>query len=669
MFYMRLGFLLSALNTSALASESEHMEVSGLRYSWLDTVQTASEGRVDHEQLQQRPILRPGEIMESVPGLITTQHSGTGKANQYFLRGFNLDHGTDFATFVDGVPINMPSHAHGQGYTDVNFLVPEILERVDYSKGPYAAETGDFSGAGHIRLQTRDEFPQGLFTYTMGSYDYHRLLLLDTIPFTDDSRFSYALEGTRYQGPWSGLDERLRKSLAWFKILVPTDKGQHTLTFQHYNGSWNAADQVPERAVLAKTLDRLGAVDTTTGGHTQRGSISWIWTERSHDQAFTVQLYAVNYGLNLWSNLSYFLEDPVSGDQFEQEDRRSIMGSSLSFTQDWAMGSVPGSLTLGLQARYDDIHKLGFYKTQARTRLEAKGKDAVHEVQAAAFVEQEWKWTADFQSTFGLRYDQLDLRRRDLLAAETRRKSDAITSPKLSTRYRVLDGLWLFASAGQSFHSNDARGVTSRENAAPGLVPVRGYEVGSSWTRENFRLSLALWRLQLESELIYIGDAGVTEPARASRRQGVDTLFQLSPSPLFHADLELSWADARFLSDPDAEGTKVEGHVPFVAMLGLGSQLNSSWSLDARLRHFGRRPLTADGQQSSEPTSVVNAQLAYGRDLWEGSLDLLNVLDTNAHDIDYFYESQLADESAPVADRHYHPVEPRSVRIQLGRRF
>ncbi|HET9237741.1 MAG TPA: TonB-dependent receptor [Oligoflexus sp.] len=669
MFCMRLGLFFLASSFPVLASDSEHMEVTGLRYSWLDTVQTASEGQVDHEQLQQRPILRPGEIMESVPGLITTQHSGTGKANQYFLRGFNLDHGTDFATFVDGIPINMPSHAHGQGYTDVNFLVPEILERVEYSKGPYAAEVGDFSGAGHVQLQTRDEFPHGLLKYTSGSYDYHRLLLLDTVPFGQHSRFSYALEGTRYQGPWSGVDERLRKSLAWLKWSIPTDHGQHTLTFQHYKGSWNAADQIPERAVEAKLLNRLGTVDKSTGGRTQRDSFSWMWTRKEQDHAFHVQLYAVNYGLNLWSNLSYFLEDPELGDQFEQEDRRSIAGSSLSFSQDWVMGSIPGTLILGLQSRYDDIRELGFYKTVARERLEAKGKDAVRELQNGAFFEQEWKWTPDFQSTFGLRYDQLDVRRKDRLAAGSYTSNDAITSPKFSTRYRVLDGLWMFASAGQSFHSNDARGITSRDSAAPGLVPVRGYEVGSSWTRESFRMSVALWRLQLESELLYIGDAGVTEPARASRRQGVDTLVQLSPSPGFHADLELSWANARFLSDPDAEGRRVEGHLPFVGMLGLGSQLNSAWSVDARFRHFGKRPLTADGQQSSEPTTVVNGQLAYAQDMWEASLDLLNALDTDAHDIDYFYESQLADESEPVADRHYHPVEPRSVRVQLGRRF
>jgi outer membrane receptor protein involved in Fe transport len=666
---MRLGILLSVLSPSALASDSERIEVTALRYSWLDSVQTASEGQVDHEQLQQRPMLRPGEIMESVPGLITTQHSGTGKANQYFLRGFNLDHGTDFATFVDGIPINMPTHAHGQGYTDINFLVPEMLDRVEYSKGPYAAEVGDFSGAGHIQLQTRDVFPHGLVKYTAGSYDYHRMLLLDSVALGDQSTLSYALEGTRYHGPWTDLDERLRKSLAWLKWLLPTDHGQHTLTFQHYEGAWNAADQIPERAVKAKTLDRLGTVDRTTGGRTQRDSLSWIWTQQKQDQAFTVQLYAVNYGLNLWSNLSYFMDDPERGDQFEQEDRRSIVGSSLRFSQGWVMGSIPGTLTLGLQSRYDDIRALGLYRSEARTRLGAKGKDAALELQSGAFVEQEWKWTPDFHSTFGLRYDRVDLKREDKLVAASYDESDAIASPKLSTRYRLLDGLWVFASAGQSFHSNDARGVTSRDNPAPGLVPVRGYELGSSWKGENVRMSLALWRLQLESELLYIGDAGATEPARASRRQGIDTLIQLSPSPLFHADLELSWAEARFLSDPEAEGRMVEGHVPFVGMLGVGSQLNSAWSVDARLRHFGKRPLTADGAESSEPTTVINGHLAYAQGMWEGALDVLNVLDTDAHDIDYFYESRLADEAEPVADRHFHPVEPRSVRVQLGRRF
>lgn len=669
MFYMLRSLFLLAISPAVYAIDPEKIEVNGKRYSWLDTAQTASEGQVDHEQLQQRPILRPGEIMESVPGLITTQHSGTGKANQYFLRGFNLDHGTDFATFVDGIPINMPSHGHGQGYTDVNFLIPEIIDKIEYGKGPYDAAYGDFSGAGHVEIKTMDVFPHGLFKYTGGSYDYHRVLVLDSIPVGELGQLSYAWEGTKYKGPWTDLDEKLRKTLAWIKFVAPTDDGQHTLTVQHYVGAWNAADQIPSRAVRDGAISRLGTLDKTTGGQTRRDSISWVWTKKMDDASLRLQLYGVDYGLNLWSNLSYFMEDPVNGDQFEQEDRRSILGASTIFSHYWTMGTIPGTLNLGVQNRYDRIENLGLYKTVARERQSKRGEASVRENLAGISIEQEWHWTPDFRSTIGLRHDQVQFNLQDRLSDEGRKKVVSITSPKWSTSYRLAHGIQFFASAGQSFHSNDARGVTSPDAPAPGFVPVRGYEIGSSFDRETFRFSLALWRLSLDSELIYVGDVGTTEPARASRREGVDWLLQLAPSSLLHADVELSWARARFNSDPDGEGDQVEGHLPFVAMLGIGSQWNQEWAFDARLRHFGKRPLLADGSQKSEPTTMLNLHLVYEVDAWESGIDALNVLNSRDHDIDYYYESQLANEPVPVPDLHYHPVEPTSLRFHLGRRF
>ncbi|WP_218109980.1 TonB-dependent receptor [Oligoflexus tunisiensis] len=666
---MRRRLVLLALSTPVLATESEHMEVNGQRHSWLESAQTASEGQVNHEQLQERPILRPGEIMESVPGLITTQHSGTGKANQYFLRGFNLDHGTDFATFVDGIPINMPSHGHGQGYTDVNFLIPEILDHLNYGKGPYAAAYGNFSGAGYVDMSTRNVLPHGLVKYTVGSYDYHRLLVLDSIEIGESGYLSYALEGTRYQGPWSDMDEKLRKKLGWIKFVQPVADGRHTVTLQHYEGSWNAADQIPARAVTDGLINRRGTLDPTTGGRTQRDSLSWIGEKSWGDSSLRLQVYGVRYGLNLWSNLSYFLEDPVQGDQFEQEDRRSILGASARFSRKWSMGTIPGTLTVGAQQRYDHIDNLGLYKTIARQRTATRGESSVNEQQAGVYVSQEWHWSPDFRSTLAVRHDQIQFQHHDRMNDARKRAQARITSPKLTTSYRLAQGLQVFASGGQSFHSNDARGVTAEGVAAPGLVPVRGYEVGGSYEADDaLRISLALWRLQLDSELIYIGDAGTTEASSASRREGVDWLLQLAPDPLFHADFELSWARARFQSDPLGEGDQVEGHLPFVAMLGLGSQFQK-WSGAARLRYFGKRPLTADGRRQSDPTRVLNLHVAYETDGWDFALDTLNALNSKDHDIDYYYESQLLGETEPQEDLHYHPVEPASLRLHIGRKF
>jgi len=670
MLNMRLGLFLFVLSPSAYATDSETMEVTGKRYSWLDTAQTASEGEISHEQLKEKPILRPGEIMESVPGLITTQHSGTGKANQYFLRGFNLDHGTDFATFVDGLPINMPSHGHGQGYTDVNFLVPELLEKIEYSKGPYKAAYGNFSGVGHIEIKTMDAFPQGLVKYTFGSYDYHRLLAMDSVPAGDNSQLSYAIEGTSYKGPWSDIDENLRKKLAWVKYVQSGSDSQHSITLQHYDGTWNSADQIPARAVEQGLMNRLGSIDRTTGGITQRDSLNWIWEKRFQNSHLRLQLYGVGYALNLWSNASYFLEDPIGGDQYEQEDRRSIFGGSASYSQKWQMGAVPGTLILGLQDRHDRISHVGLYKSIERRRQETKGESALRIHEIGVFVEQSWQWTSSFHSTVGLRHDTVQMNNKDKIQSTREGVSASITSPKLTSSYRLTDDWQVFASGGQSFHSNDARGVTAKEDPAQAFVPVRGYEVGGRFDAETWaRVSLAIWRLHLDSELVFIGDAGTTEDSRASRREGIDWLLQLSPSPVFHADLELSWARARFASDPDGEGDRVEGHLPFVSMLSLGSQLNKAWSMSARFRHFGKRPLTADGTQHSQPTSLLNLHLAHESGDWEWAVDALNVLNSRDHDIDYYYESQLADETEPVADLHFHPVEPASLRFNIARRF
>jgi outer membrane receptor protein involved in Fe transport len=663
---MRYGFVLSLFCSPALGQSPEKVEVTGKKYSWLDTVQTASEGKVDQEQLEQRPILRPGEIMEAVPGLVTTQHSGTGKANQFFLRGFNLDHGTDFATFVDGIPINMPSHGHGQGYTDINFLVPELLENLEYSKGPYSARVGDFSGAGHVHLKTLDVVPSGLVKYTGGSFGYNRLLLLDSLPVGESGQLSYALEGTKYEGPWSDIDEKLRKKLAWFKYFESIQDGQYSLIFQHYDASWNSADQIPERAVANGLMDRLGSLNKSTGGRTARDSLTGILHKKWGEGALRLQLFGVNYGLNIWSDPTYYLDDSINGDQFEQEDRRSIIGGHASYSLPWA----PGALTIGLQSRYDDIGNIGLYKTTERQREAVRNEFSVKEHQLGLFLEQEFLATSRLRATLGLRFDQITFETRNKLSGEQSEEQAAMTSPKLTTSYSVADGWQIFASGGQSFHSNDARGVTSQNEAAPGIVPVRGYEAGTVFNAEDWlRISLALWRLELNSELIYIGDAGVTEASKASQRNGVDWLLQYSPSPGFHADLELSWARARFKSDPENEGREVEGHLPFVAMLGLGSQINREWSASAQFRHFGKRPLVADGSQKSGRTSVLNLQAAYEIDQWELVADILNALNSKDHDIDYYYESRLQTENEPVADIHYHPVEPGSLRVSVARKF
>lgn len=666
--------IIFALSAESAPKTPEQIDVFGKRNTWLESKETASEGTVGKEKLAERPILRPGEVLESVPGMITTQHSGSGKANQYFLRGFNLDHGTDFATFIDDVPTNMPTHGHGQGYNDINFLIPETLESVDYAKGPYSVKYGDFSNAGAANMRTSDRFAHGLGKYTLGSYGYNRGLLMDSLDVGSDSVVSYAVDGTRYTGPWTDVHENLEKAIGLLKFVKATEDYKFKLTLNGYSGRWNSTNEVPKRAVDDGLITRTGAIARDNGGKTHRHSLAMSYETRVDDMDWYGLVYAIDYGLNLWSDSTYFLSDPINGDQFEQVDRRTVLGGKLHVAKKGELAGKTNIIRAGVQERYDNIYNVALYATAQRQRLAARGQNKVLEGSTGLFVEDEFHWTTQFRTALGVRHDLVSFRNKDRILDEEETKEKSITSPKVSMIFDVSKELSFYANGGQSFHSNDARGVavasSSGLDPAPGLVPARGYELGGSWAPSDiFRTSIAVWRLKLDSELLFIGDSGTTEASRGSRRQGIDWMAEFAPSPFFHTDLEISAAEARFTEDPDGEGTHVEGALPLVVALGAGSQLNQEWNLSGRLRYFGARDLTADGERKSKGSAVVNLRVAYQPESWDFALDILNALDSKDHDIDYYFESQLPGETEPVEDLHYHPEEPRSLRFSMGRRF
>ncbi len=669
---MFLMLFLASMESAPIAPE--HIDVFGKRASWLESKETASEGTVNKEKLAERPILRPAEVLESVPGMITTQHSGSGKANQYFLRGFNLDHGTDFATFVDGIPTNMPTHGHGQGYNDLNFLIPETLDSLDYAKGPYSVKYGDFSNAGGANLHTSDRYDHALAKYTLGSYGYNRMLILDSIELGTNSVLSFAIDGTRYRGPWTDVHENLEKAISQVKFVRATEHSKFKLALNTYSGHWNSTNEVPKRAVDSGMITETGAIDRDNGGKTHRLSLSMIYEARIVDMDWELLIYGVDYGLNLWSDPTYFVNDPVNGDQFEQYDKRSVLGGKLHVAKKLEIAGLNHIIRAGLQQRSDNIYNVGLASTQRRQRLATKALNRVQESSTGIFLEDELQWASFFRTVIGVRHDLVTFTNRDKLLAQEAEKSAAITSPKASVVFEPVKGLSFFANAGQSFHSNDARGVAVVANSgltpAPALVPARGYELGGSWEPNDLiRSSIAFWQMKLDSELLFIGDSGTTEPSRASLRQGIDWMMEYAPRTFFHTDLEVSKAEAKYTIDPDGEGKLVEGALPLVVAWGAGSQLNQEWSLSGRLRHFGKRHLTADDKHRSKDSSVVNLRAAYQPDSWEFALDALNALDSKDHDIDYYFKSQLPGETEPVADLHFHPEEPRSFRLSAGRRF
>ena len=673
---MRLKTLLCLLPVAAAAQEATvtaalpPVEVLGHYDNAVGTGNAASEGSVTARLIASRPALRPGELLEFVPGVIVTQHSGDGKANQYFLRGFNLDHGTDFATFVDGMPVNMVSHAHGQGYTDLNFVIPELVSRIGYRKGPYFAADGDFASAGSARISLAKELPHGLAQVTLGEHGYRRVLLADSAALGDGTLLG-ALELQGNDGPWQ-QPENLHKLNGWLRYSQRGEGLERSLTLMAYNARWTATDQIPERAVTSGELDRFGTLDASDGGRTQRVSLSAQQRQQLGNGEWRASAYAIGSRLNLWSNFTYAMDNTADGDQFEQAERRRVFGGELSRRWDFAWRGIEHQFTLGAQARHDRLSPVGLYATAQRQRLGTTQESRVRQTQFGTYGELTSSWTPWLRSVAGLRADSYRAQVQSSVEGNSGNSSDTLASPKLSFIFSPWSKTEAFVNWGRGFHSNDARGTVANASAngpVPPLVASRGAELGlRSELMPGLQSSLALWRLDLDSELVFVGDAGDTEATRASRRRGIEWNNHWALDALgwqgWLFDLDLALSRARFRDDAP-EGNRVPGAVGRVVSLGLAyGDEATPWSGQFQLRHFGPRDLTEDGSQRSKATT-----LAYLRGGWRVtrqhtlSVDVFNLFNRKASDIDYYYESQLPSESAPVADRHFHPVEPRTVRV------
>jgi len=667
----------------------EEIEVSGHYQSGVGTSDAASAGKITRQLVEDRPILRPGEVLELVPGLVITQHSGAGKANQYYLRGFNLDHGTDFLTTLDGIPLNLRTHAHGQGYTDLNFLIPELVERVEYFKGPYTATKGDFASAGAADIHYADSLPQSLAELTGGNFGHARALFAGS-PGVGGGKLLYALELFHEDGPWEHPDD-YRRLNGVLRYSRKDGDAKWGVTAMGYYGIWNATDQIPERAVAEGEIDRFGTIDPTSGGKTYRFSLSGDYQQNLGAALFQANVYAVRYWLDLFSNFTYFLHDPVNGDQIEQADDRWQLGTSGRFTWTAPPGGVHLHSTVGWEARYDRIDPVGLYHTVARRRLDTVRRDAVQETSGGLFAEVDANLAAWLRVIAGARFDLyfFDVTSDD--PVNSGQDNAARVSPKLS----VIFGPWarteLFANFGYGFHSNDARGVTTTVDPTTGepvskvtpLVRTRGGEVGvRTQILPEVQSSVALWRLDLDSELLFTGDAGTTEPSRASRRYGVEWSTQWHPLHWLLFDLDLAWSHARFTSpdpDPSVVGTYIPGSIEWAASAGVTLHELGPWRASLFMRYFGPRPLVEDDSVRSSASTLFNAQVSWQVAHWARiTLDVFNLLDAQVDDISYYYASRLQGETpipppparpAGVAGVHFHPAESRSFRFTAAFSF
>jgi hypothetical protein len=633
----------------------------------------ASQGAITAEQLEVRPVLRSGEVLETVPGVVISQHSGEGKANQYYLRGFNLDHGTDFATTVAGVPVNMPTHGHGHGYSDTNFLIPELVSGVQFKKGPYYADEGDFSAAGAANILYVNYLDRPTVRLAGGTQGWGRFLAAGS-PRVVGGHLLGAIELGHNDGPWVRPDD-YRKINGVVRYSRGDTHNGLALTGMAYAAEWNSTDQVPERAIASGLMSRFGNIDPSNGGRTHRHSVS-ADLQRTRERTLTrATAFAIDYGLNLFSNFTYFLDDPVAGDQFEQVDRRVVTGGRLTHRRLTRWSGRAVETGFGAQVRHDAIGAVALYKTQGRRRLSTIRDDEVGQTSLGGFAQADVAWSPTFRTLVGLRGDVY----RFAVDADNPRNSgsevDAVASPKLSATVGPWSGTELYVNAGLGFHSNDGRGATIREDPetrepadrVTPLVRAYGAEIGVRTIRfSGIQSAASLWVLGLESELLFVGDAGTTEASRPSRRYGIEWSSYIKLAPGVVVDADISISRARF-TDEDPAGRRVPGAVERVVAAGVTVQPAGRLRGSARLRHFGPRALVEDDRVRSESTTLMNGEVGYrltGR--LSLMLDVFNLLDARVNDIDYFYTSRLPGEPlAGVDDIHGHPALPRAARLSL----
>ena len=637
---------------------------------------SASEGTVFAAQVENRPVLRTGEVLEVVPGLIITQHSGDGKANQFFLRGFNLDHGTDFASRVEGMPLNMPTHAHGQGYSDINFMIPELVDRIGYRKGTYYAEEGNFSAAGSVDVNYKRSLERNLAELSAGEDGYLRGLIAGSAGIGGGDLL-IGIDSTHTDGPWQ-LEEKLRKVNGVIKYTYGDAASGFDIEGMAYSGRWRSTDQIPLRAVQDGQIDRFGFIDPTDGGKTHRYSLSGHWWSGLGPGKLKVLAYGIDYRLDLFSNFTY-ATNQERGDQFEQFDGRIVAGTDVAYSQPLALFGKEGTFTTGIQIRHDDISPVGLYLSQGRERYETVREDEVNQTSYSAYLSQSQHWTNWLRTDVGVRIDEFRFDVNSSLAANSGKANDHIVSPKFTAVFGPWDKTEVFLDWGQGFHSNDARGSTITVDPVDGVTPVEkvtplvkavGEEIGiRTAIVPRVQLAASLWALKLDSELLFIGDGGSTEPSRASRRTGVELSAYYNPIDKLIIDADVAWSRSRF-TEFDPAGDRIPNAIERVASVGIAYNGPDGFFGGARLRYLGPGPLIEDDSVRSQSTTLVNFNIGYHltRSL-TGSLMLLNAFDEKANDITYFYPSQLPQESAPADDLHFHPVEPRQIRASLAARF
>jgi hypothetical protein len=663
-----------------LAAEQKALEV---------TVQAEKPGseaasRIEYgrRELELRPRLRPGDILEAVPGLFAVQHAGGGKANQYFLRGFDADHGTDVAFSVDGVPVNMVSHGHGQGFSDFHFLIPELVVGLEGYKGPYYANLGDFATAGAVNLRLVEKFDESYAQLGVGQYGVLRGLVVESPDLGDTWRVVAAAEMARDDGPFVNPEQlkRLNLFVRATHDLGPTSKVQ--MTWMSYASTWNGSGQIPARAVCGEgeagnpppsaygqpCLDHFGNVDSSEGGATQRHSAQLAYSTTWKDADFNAMAYFVKYDFKLYSNFTFFAEDARNGDEIEQNDDRLVGGLDARYRKHYHYNGGQFTTTLGAQVRFDSIDN-ALYHDKARERLSTTAKDHIAEGQTAIYVEEDMRVRKWLRFIVGGRVQRVDVNVDDLVEdtahlgnRSSGTKGAMMFLPKALAVISPVPQLDLFASWGVGFHSNDARGAVRAVDPATLMTKAVGYEAGVRVKPiKDLELSASGFLLDLDSELVWAGDAGTTEPSQRTRRYGLEVTGRYHYKNWLFADVAATFTHAAYRADAGNGGGSVALAPTRTFSAGVGARPtfgDFTPFADLRVKSIAARPATEDGSLTAEGFTVVDANAGLRWKRFEVGVDIQNLTNTKWREVQFATDTRLKYEPQVVSGIHYSPGWP-----------
>jgi outer membrane receptor protein involved in Fe transport len=626
--------------------------------------------------LRMRPVNSSQDLLRLVPGVLIAQHAGGGKAEQIFMRGFDLDHGTDVLVTVDDMPVNMVSHAHGQGYADLHFLIPETVQRLDIGKGPYKASDGNLATAGAIGFVTRDRFQGNLVKVEAGQFGTRRgLAILDLGPKKEGATHGgyvageYTLQDGYFESP-----QDLRRFNLFAKYGFDLNSSSHlSISASAFQSDWNASGQIPIRAIESGQITRWGAIDDTEGGQTSRYNANLrLTSDLSDGSQLSQRIFLTRYAFDLYSNFTFFLHDAINGDQIWQTERRTMVGYQGKWSKSYLIGNREASTTIGWGFRDDAVDGIGLSRTlQRQTVLEYVDQGDVRETNAFAYLDQNIQLSERLLLNAALRYDAFKFRYDDQLDALYRpqRAQKGILSPKATLRYTATDNLQLYVRAGSGFHSNDTRVVVRQEDRKT-LPRAFGAETGILFKPvPRMLLNAAVWGLELEQEFVYVGDEGIVEPSGRTRRVGLDLSWRYQLTTWLFADADFNFSRPR--STEEARGEQFIPLSPtFTSIGGLSVETPFGLTASLRYRHLSPRPANEDWTLTAEGYTLLDASVAYEfKKRFTLGISAANLLNTQWNEAQFETESRLYAETEPVSEIHFTPGAPFFLKTQLSVRF